>query len=69
LVVSPAIGAQVRPFALQRSHWYASDVGAVLHLPVSTWTLPPGAADPETIGWPIERSADGAPLIGPIRLA
>ncbi len=66
-VMSPEIGAHARPFALQRIHWYANDFGAGVHLPLSTFTLPPTAVVvPVTPGCTTETSRGFRPAIGPI---
>src|SRR5262249_51268665 len=65
-VVSPAIGAHARPFASQRIHWYANDFGAGVHLPLSTFTLPPTDVVPVTPGCTTDTSDGFKPATGPI---
>src|SRR5262249_25129614 len=68
-LLSPLMGAQARPFALQRIHWYVNAFGAGFHLPLSTWTLPPTVDGPERRGWTSEASGGEVPATGPITLA
>jgi hypothetical protein len=68
-LVAPVIGAQSRPFELQRNHVVLYPLGWGVHDPQPTLSAPPTRAVPEIVGTVVGASAAFDGSTGPTRLA